>query len=283
MILKTDTLNVTIDGVIFRSSPFKNPQYVLDEKAVEGFLDGVDVRRSETVRPNQWGDFYEPSLLGSRHISLTGSAIARNPAELLQMRDGFVSLFRGGQYREISIQNSVGKRYMMVALESQPSWVQKLDSVAVWKLDLYAPDPRMYGEIMSIQITDNTIKGGIDYPMDYPLDYGGEIKVQTLAVTNNGNTESYPVFKVTGNYLSGFSISDTTGRTLKFDGIVTNSAPVIIDNAAGTATQNGTDVTTLLSRRDWISVPAGGSLQPFFIPTVDGVGWCDIMYRDTWI
>lgn len=283
MIIKNDVLNIMIDGTIFRSSPFKNPQFVFDEKAVEGFLDGVDIRRSETVRPNQWGDFYEPALLGSRHMSLTGTAIANDPIQLMQMRDEFVSLFANGEYREISIQNSAGTRYSTVTVESQPSFVQKLDNIAVWKLDLYAPDPRMYGGINKIIITDSTIKGGVDFPMDYPLDYGGATKVQVYAVENGGNTMAYPVFQVVGSYLSGFSITDTTGRVLKFDGIVTNSAPVIIDNAAGTATQNGNDVTTLLSRRDWISIPAGGSIQPFFIPTMDGVGWCDIMYRDTWI
>lgn len=283
MILSKDVLNITIDGTVFRSSPFQNPQFVLDEKALEGFLDGVGVKRSETTRPNQWGDFSEPSLLNSRHMTLTGTAIASSTEQLMQMRDEFTALFRGGAYREISIQNSVDTRYTTVAIEGQPSFVQKLDSVAIWKLDIYAPDPRLYGLHRNVIITDSTITGGLDYPMDYPLNYGGGTKVQAIAIENNGNTESWPTFTVTGNFLDGFSITNNNGKYLTYRGVVTMQSPITIDTASGTATQNGTDVTVGLSQRDWFSIPPGGSIQPLFLPTVDGVGWCDILYRDTWI
>lgn len=283
MILSKDVLNITIDGTIFRSSPFQNPQFVLDEKALEGFLDGVSVKRSEVSRPNQWGDFSEPSLLNSRHMTLTGTAVANSTEQLIQMRDEFTALFRGGAYREISIQNSVGTRYCTVTIDGQPSFVQKLDTVAIWKLDIYAPDPRLYGLPKSVQITDSTVSGGIDYPMDYPVNYGGGVKVQAVIIENNGNTESWPKFVVTGNFMEGFSVTDNNGKFLTYDGIVTMQSPVTIDTASGTSTQNGNDTTTRLSRRDWFSIPAGGSIQPLFLPTLDGVGWCDIMYRDTWI
>lgn len=283
MILSKDVLNITIDGTIFRSSPFQNPQFVLDEKALEGFLDGVSVKRSDTVRPNQWGDFSEPSLLNSRHMSLTGTAIANTTAQLMQMRDEFTGLFRGGAYREIAIQNSVDTRYTTIAIEGQPSFIQKLDTVAIWKLDIYAPDPRLYGLHRNVQITDSTITGGIDYPLDYPMNYGGETKIQAIAIENNGNTEAWPIFTVTGNFMEGFSITDDNGKFLTYEGVVTMQSPVTIDSAAGTATQNGTDITSSLSRRDWFSIPPKGSIRPLFLPTLDGVGWCDIMYRDTWI
>jgi hypothetical protein len=283
MILKNDDLFVTIGDTIFRGKQYLKPQFVFDPDALQGFFDGVNVKRNETTRPNQWGDFREPGLLGARHLALTGAAVADSTEQLLEMRDEFTSLLAHGEYKEIAVQNSVETRYITVALEGSPSWVQKGDSVAVWKLDLYAPDPRMYGPKLGIQITDSTISGGTDYPLDYPVDYGGDTKVVAVALTNRGNTYSWPVFKVTGDFYQGFSITDNAGKIITYDGVVTMSAPVTIDTGAGTAIQSGVDKSSLLSRRDWFYIPPKSTIQPLFLPKLDAAGWCDIIYRDTWI
>jgi hypothetical protein len=283
MILKNDRLLVQIEGTIFQSSRTGTRQFVLDENALQGFHDGVNVKRDDTVRPNQWGDFREPGLFGSRHLTISGTAVATNTSELMSMRDEFMGLLNQGEYREILVQNSVGNRYITVGLEGSPSWVQKLDHIALWKLELYAPDPRMYGPPQGFQITDTTINGGIDYPMDYPLDYGGATKVQVIAMHNNGNTDSWPVFIVTGNFFKGFHITNNSGKIITYEGIVSLRDPVTIDTGSGTATQSGSDRSTMITRRDWFSIPPGGSIQPMFYPIEDSVGWCDIIYRDTWI
>lgn len=283
MILTNDNLFVIIENTIFRSSRTGNRQFIFDESALQGFLDGINVKRSEVSRAAQWGDFEETSLFAARHLTLTGTAVASNPAELLSMRDEFTGLLNAGEYREIVIQNSVETRYIRVGLDGSPSWVQKLDNVAIWKIELYAPDPRMYGPIQGFQITDTTINGGIDYPLDYPVNYGGSVKVQAVAMTNRGNTESWPIFRVTGDFFSGFHITNNAGSIVTFEGVVTMSSPVTIDMAAGTATQGGIDKSTMLTRRDWFYIPPGGSVQPMFFPIMDAAGWCDIMYRDTWI
>lgn len=283
MILKNDRLLVKIEGTIFQSSRTGNRQFILDENALQGFHDGVNVKRDDTVRPNQWGDFKEPGLFGSRHLTISGTAVAQNTAELMGMRDEFMGLLNQGEYREILVQNSVGNRYITVGLEGSPSWVQKLDHVALWKLELYAPDPRMYGPVQGFQITDTTITGGIDYPMDYPLDYGGSTKIQAIAMSNSGNTDAWPVFTVVGDFFSGFHITNNAGSIITYEGVVTMTDPVVIDTASGSAVQGGVDKSSSLSRRDWFSIPPGGSIQPMFFPIVDAVGWCDIMYRDTWI
>lgn len=284
MILKNDDLFVTINNTIFRGKQHLKPQFVFDPDALQGFFDGVGVKRSDTSRPNQWGDFREPGLLNSRHMTMSGAAVAENPAQLLAMRDEFTSLLIHGEFQEISVQNVTETRYITVTLDGTPSWVQKGDTVAVWKLDLYAPDPRMYGRTLGLQITDSTISGGIDYPLNYPMNYGGGTKlVQALTMTNNGNTHSWPKFMVTGNFFEGFTVTDNAGNFITYDGVVTMSAPVTIDTGTGTAMQGGSDKSSLLSRRDWFSIPPGQTIQPSFLPKLDSVGWCDIIYRDTWI
>lgn len=283
MILQYDHLFVTIENTIFRSSKTDFGQFIFDPDALQGFFDGVGVKRNDTVRPNQWGDFSEPGLLGPRRLTLTGTAVATSPQQLLQMRDELMGLLIDGEYREISVQNSVDTRYISVTLEATPSWVQKLDTVAVWKLELYSPNPRMYGPERSVQITDGTINGGIDFPLSYPLNFGGPIKVQAVSLSNNGNTTSWPVFKVTGDFFAGFQITDGLNSFIKYDGMVTDTAPVLIDTGRGMALQNGVDKSTHISRRDWFGIPPKSSISPIFLPTQDAFGWCDIMYRDTWI
>jgi hypothetical protein len=283
MILKQDDLVVTINNTIIRAKKYINPQFVFDPDALQGFYDGVSPKRTEERRPNQWGDFSEPSLLNGRMLTLTGAAIANSPQQLHDMRDEFTGLLIDGVYTEIQVQNSSNSRYLKVTLGGAPAWVQKTDTTAIWKLDLYAPDPRIYGTLRRIQLTDNIDDGGIDYSWDYPLNYGGTIIRQSFAIQNDGNTDSWPIFIVTGDFNGGFTIGNNAGKLIKYEGIVTTAAPVIIDTAAGTATQNGINQSTSLSRRDWFSIPAKQSIQPLFSPSQNTFGWCDIIYRDTWI
>jgi hypothetical protein len=283
MILQRDILNLTIGSTVFRSSPYMNPQFVFDDNALVGFYDGVNVKRTEAVRPNQWGDFSEPGLFGPRTLTLTGTAVADSALQLHEMRDEFTSLLAHGGYEEIEIENASGHRYLTVALSGSASWVQKIDTAAVWKLELYAPDPRMYGPQRIAQISDGASFGGLNFPLSYPLSFGGPVTQPALTIENNGNTESWPVFVVTGEYHSGFKIWDGLNNFINYDGIVTNQSPVKIDTLRGTATQDGVDKSTLLSRRDWFSIPPNSSISPRFLPVQGASGWCDIMYRDTYI
>lgn len=283
MFLKNDDLFITINDLIFRSHMHINPQLLFDPDAVVGFYDGVNVKRPSTSKPNQWGDFQETGFFDNRKLTLTGTAVADNAEQLLELRDKFVMIISPDEYVEIAIKNSTETRYITVTLDDQPSWVQKVDNAAVWKLDLYAPDPRMYGPIRSEQITDSTVSGGIDYAMSYPLDYGGGVREQAFQLVNNGNTDSWPKFIVTGDFFQGFNITNNAGKIITYNGVVTMSAPVTIDTGAGTAVQNGIDKSNSLSRRDWFSIAPKSSLQPLFLPIQDGNGWCDIIYRDTWV
>jgi hypothetical protein len=283
MILTKDILNVTIGKTVFRSSPFQNPQFVLDDNALTGFYDGVNIKRTEAPRPNQWGDFPEPALLGPRTLVLTGTAVANTPQQLHDMRDEFTSLLVDGGYSEIAIQNLSDTRYISVSLGQNPSWVPKIDTAAVWKLELYAPDPRIYSYPKIQKVTDGTIGGGLNYPVAYPMNYGGSTQLQAVTIYNDGNSPSWPVFTVTGNFFTGFEITDGLNSVIRYDSAVTMQAPVIIDTAKGSAMQMGADNSRYLSRRDWFSIPPKSSIQPKFVPFQDAAGWCDIMYRDTWI
>lgn len=286
MILSHDFLNVTIKGVTFRSAPNTKAarDFFLDSAALVGWDDGVGARRQVTQRPVTNGDFPDIATMAARSLTLTGTARANTPQDLHAMRDQLMGLLSDGQYTQIAVQNSAGTRYATVGQDNTPSWVQHADTFASFKLDLFQPDPRIYGEQHMISIYGApTAAAGLDYTLTYPLDYHTAVSQQTQYIFNNGNADAWPVFTVAGNFYGGFTITDNLGHKITYMGDASLYASVVIDTAAGTATQGGQDRSTLLTSRDWFSVPAGGSIQPSFNPVNGATGWCDIIYRDTWL
>jgi hypothetical protein len=284
MYLKTDKIVVTIKKMVFRSGKTTAyGQYILDPTAIVGWTDGTSVRRDATVRPVSSGDFMEPYTLSSRLISLSGTAIAKTASELQVMRDNLMGLFAPGEYAEMTVQTTASTRYAVVGLEGSISWTIQTDNVAVFKIDVYAPDPYIYGDTRSFQTGSYQRTGGILYPIKYPMDFNLGTLNTAQTIKNNGNAEAWPVFKVIGDYYSGFTITDNVGSVVRYTGMVTMTAPVFVDMGRGTATQNGVDKTTLVTSREWFSIPPGGTISPRFTPIQNGSGWCDIIYRDTWI
>lgn len=284
MYLKDESLVVEFDGRLqVRHEHTATPQFVLDPTALTGFFDGPGTKRDTTSRPVAWGDFKEPAYKHGRLMSVTGTAIANNAVELQLLRDDFVSLYSDGGYGEMRVLNSAGVRYMYVGVEGTPRWEVQYDNVATFKLDLYAPDPRMYGPEFRALITDRISTGGLDFPLDFPVDFAGpQVHIATTAA-NYGNVDAWPKFVVTGDYFFGFEITNGSSKVVRYEGMVSRSSPVTIDMGAGTAIQNGVDKSNLLTRRDWFPIPPNSSIQPVFHPIQDAFGWCDIIYRDTWI
>lgn len=285
MFLKNDIIVVTIKDVTMRS--FKaaglQNQYVLDPTAIVGWMDGTAVRRDATARPTSHGDFSDKATMSARVISLTGTAIAGSPGELQDLRDRLIGALSDGKYSSISVETKAGTRYATVGLEGTPQWTRLTDTAASYKIDLYAPDPYIYSAEKKTVAGAASVQGGLAFPLAYPINYN-IIGVDTTQVVQNlGNSAAYPKFVVTGDFLSGFSVTDNLGNWVKFDGMVTFSSPVTIDMGRGVALQNNVDKTTLVSRRDWFAIPPKSTVQPVFIPTQNGSGWCDIIYRDTWI
>jgi hypothetical protein len=257
-------------------------QFNFDPTAFSGWTDGVAVRRPDAPRPKGHGDFVEKATLASRLISLQGVAFADSSYALKVMRDRMIGIFSDAQYTSLAVQFG-DIRYSTVGLEGKPSWVPTTDLSASWKLDLYAPDPYIYGEEQTVQTGANVSKGGLAFPLSYPLDYQivGNDTAQTI--TNKGNAKAWPHFKIIGDFYSGFTITDNLGNKITYNGVVTKQSPVVIQTDTGVALQNGVDKSTFLSDRGWFYIPPFSTIQPSFTPIQNGSGWCDVVFHDTWI
>jgi hypothetical protein len=286
MYLKTDRIIATIKNLNFRSYKVgTGGQFILDPTALTGWDDGTNVRRDATVRPVSNGDFVEPYTFSARLIALSGTAVATSRGELQRMRDALTGMLADGEYAELRIETGAAVRYAVVGLENKVEWVQQLDNVAVFRVEFYAPDPHIYGaeRIVTLGATSEA-GGGLNYPLRYPLNYNA-LNVQDLTppLTNSGNAKAWPRFKITGDYYSGFTLTDGRDRKIVFNGTVSRSAPVEIDMGKGTAIQSGIDKTVMVSQRDWFSLLPGETLRPEFRPHQSASGWCDIIIRDTFI
>lgn len=285
MYLKTDKIIAQIGSLTMRSSRSGvGNDFILDPTAVLGWTDGTLARRPKTERVTSHGDFSDTGTMAAREISFSGTAVAKSVGDLHAMRDLFTGVLADGSYGTLSVENNAGKRYATVGLEGTSSWVQMTDTVAVWKINFYAPDPRVYGARRTTTVKAFSNRGGLTYPLQYPINYNIDPEAaQSVVVENRGNSRAWPIVVVTGDYFSGFEFKDNFGRGVIWNGSVSLSSPVTVDMAAGTAIQAGVDKSYLFTKRNWSFVDPGKQMVPDFIPLQSGSGWCDIIIRDTWI
>lgn len=283
MYLQTDKIVATIGNIVMRSYPTPNPQYLLDPTAVVGWADGVDARRTTTPRVISDGDFPEKGYHASRYISFTGTAIADDATSLHKMRDDLIGAIKPEVLTQMSFEDITGLRFANVTLAAKVSWVQQTDTFAIFKVDLYAPDPKIYGPVRKFSLPARGAGGGLKYGLKFPLSYNVPKDGQPLYISNAGNVLSWPIFVVTGDYPSGFSITDNAGNYITYGGPVTMTDPVILSSATGSATQGGNDRSTMLKQRQWFPIKPNTTIQPTFIPYAFSTGWCDILFTDTWV
>lgn len=275
------------------------PKLVFDPDALVGLDSIPSMRRDNTPRPTSHGIFAERGYTDGRLMTLTGQAISESPEQLQDLRDLLASYLNTGDLITINFRKSTEalSRTAQGYLEGDLDWTRMFDTYATWKFNLICPDPRLYGtkeKTAQVLSSDTSIRAGIQYKMRYPITYTrGRTPPKMTTITNVGNSEAYPKFEVPGpNY--GFTIKDNKARIITFNGSTAKGDSVIVDTYKGTAIRNKSDVSYLLTRRDWITIPPkqkGGSIQVSIDysdtnPLVDVVEETLVMnvrYRDTWI
>lgn len=284
MYLQNDQMVATIGGATFRTfNGPSNPQFVFDPDGLNDFWESATTRRDDTVYPNGWGNFREPTRRGTVTFTISGTARADTPRELMDLRDLLMGICNDGAYKEFVVTTSSGiRRSRNVTLEGTPKWVQHHDTFALFQISFYSPEPYLYGDSKEIILGEGQQPGGLAFPLSFPLNFGGPVKAQVVTMENAGNTPAWPKFIITGNLDFGFKLDDNRGNQIVYNGMVTTQSPVTLDMAKGTAIQNNQDRSTLLGYREWFSIPAKGSIRPTFEVIQAGTGWATGYFRDTW-
>lgn len=194
-------------GVQFESVPRdRNRAYVVTTWS--GIDEGVPVRREQTTRPGAHGAFNAPGYLDARVVGMSGHIIAPTPEQLLNMARRLTGLLADGSTgrldllgeREVHLQVGLAAQTMVTVRGNDPR-------VADFQIQLWAPDPRMYGPMR-----------------DYA---GGE------GAANYGNFPARPTLVVSGTSAGGYTVTGPGGRRVVVTKALAAGAPHEIDFARG--------------------------------------------------
>ena len=132
--------------------------------------------------------------------------------------------------------------------------------------------------------------GGLSYGasntgLTYPLSYGAVSDGATvMRLPNQGTSRAYPTYTLNGEWPNGCTLRLACGgraSTLAFGEAIHTGAPVLLDTHSRTATMGGVDVTSKMSQRGWMTIPAGSALTVNL--ATPGAGWVTCESRDTYI
>lgn len=226
----------------------------------DGWINGPGVRRSKTPRLWAHGDFTERGWRTGRLITLTGHIRTSTRAEAAAFTDRLAEQFAEGSFGRFTFDDpDLGSRWAEVALESEPkaNWSQptRID----WQLELYAADPRKYGQKTAGSTGVPGDGGGLGYDLytigsTGVLDYGAAGSPGTVNLTNTGTADTPTVHIITGACPLGFSITEIgTGRRLVYAGAVIPGQVIRLDSADGSVTlDDDGDRSAQLVRREWV-------------------------------
>jgi hypothetical protein len=134
-----------------------------------------------------------------------------------------------------------------------------------YSLDIVAVDPFRYGDADQVTTGLPTPGTGHTWPMVWPISWGTPGNPGRLTLTNPGTAVAWPIFQIQGGVQDGFELEEVgTGRVIRFDQTVLVGSTVELNPRVGTVFVDGVSRSTFLTRRDWFSIPPGGTTQVQF-------------------
>lgn len=263
-------IEVTWRGVTFSSDPAAADWI----DSLEGWEDR-ESRREVVPRAGAHGTMGSAPLATGRTVRMSG--LWRDPGERDRKLAEYSALFAltddvDAPAEDLTI--TLAGRTL-----SAPVWVTRyateLDlwgpGYFRWRVEFQSDDWLRYGSPVSAHALFPQRTAGLVWPLfpDGVLDFGSPSASNRLVLSNAGNAAAAVQHEVTGPVdAAGFEIVDVgTGRRLVFEGAVAAGSRVLLDGVTGQVLADGLyDRGDVLTRRDWVRVPPGGSVQFAFVP-----------------
>lgn len=150
-----------------------------------------------------------------------------------------------------------------------------------WSVSLYSDDPYRYGPARSVNVSMQTAGTGMSFPMSFPMSFGSFVDA-SVVLTNQGSVPAYPVITVYIDDPAGFAL-DLGGRVVEVEYPVSPSAPVTVDMRGKVTASGGGNITSAAIRKEWGSVPGGGSATLTLTSRQGVPGYAVASIRDTYI
>lgn len=229
---------------------------------LDGWFSPAGTRREGTSRLWAHGTFSERGWRDQRLISLGGHIFTNTRTEAANMTDTLSAALADGTAGQFIVEDTdLGRRAATVYITGTPtvSWDGNLD--IFFAIDMVAPDPRKYGDLLSVSTLAAAPGGGLVMDLftgtnEGVLDFGGAGIPGTATLENIGTAETAPTFTVTG-YAPGFTITNvTTGARLIYSETIAAGQSITINAADGSVLLDGyADRSAYLTRREWTLIP----------------------------
>lgn len=210
--------------------------YTIGRDGIRGLLaGGAGFRRQDNARPSNHGDFSAPSYRTGRRVSWEGDILTDSPSEQEHAIRRLEGAAADGSLSRVTFASDQGSLWGMFGADSEVDTnIEVYGSVARYRLEMYAPNPRLFGEVR---------------------DYGAGVPA-----VNYGNFEALPRLMV-GAGSGGYTVTGPSGRTIV--AVTPPTAAHYIDfMAGGMFTGAGVRIAGAMTTfRDWVIPPGMPSVS----------------------
>lgn len=244
--------------------------------------------KTEFVERNGATGSYETQeqLFSSKTVVMYFHVLGENRLEIVNLYNFFNRLAAEPSKLRVSDDGHdtfVEKAYLTTAMPA--TFLDKGGTVVV---TAQIPNPVRYSQVeQRVQLNASARSGAFEYDVEYPIDYGNDDGPSASgSVANAGTFDTAPVVTVEGRISGGFTLLGPNGRVIVYRGEVYPGTPVIVDCKRRVVLVNGQNVTPRLTRREWFSIPAGGSVTVTLTTEQDlatGQAWATLAARDAYI
>ena len=259
---------------------------------IEGWHGSAGIRRNQTDKLWQHGQFSERGYKTARVITLGGHIETQTRAEAAQLVDTLAAIMGDGELGTFTVNDvDQGTRWAPVQLEGavEIDWDSGLEIDVT--VDMSSPDPWKYGLAASYTTPKAAPGGGLDndpslFNTDTDvLDFGDAGDAGLIVIQNTGTAPAPLIISAAGYWpASGWTMTEVnTGRRLVYAAANIAEDFVRLDSSDGTVLLNGlSDRSINLTVREWPELTpgqntflfeAGSDAYPLFTITAAPAWW----------
>jgi len=258
--------------------------------SIQGLEDLPGLRTQDDIRGYSDGMFTGRDFLNGRSVviqlEIMNDASNTMFTYLNQLKSYLISQQSGTSVLQFIIPNRgtqrlnarVRKRHITI----DPTYTY---GKAIATVEFFCPDPRIYNDTQTSTVFTPAAGTGRTYPRVYPLLYNASTGSpgNQQALTNNGNTTTYPVATIVGPVVNP-SFYSTTGGTLTVNATLTASDTVTIDTDMKSILFNGSTARNLLANGStWFALDPGTTTLGLTCSSYTAGATMTVTYRDAYL
>ena len=215
--------------------------------STDGLWDSPDTKGQSVDRENADGEYDLPIYNAARVATFTGRIIAKSHEDMHQ-----AGLFLRGPMRgRLQVAGHGPTQWGDAKRNGRIKFTPVTDRIAQWQVPLLLPDPALYGDRHTYDLTPNV----------------------AVNAFHRGNYAAQPIVQVNGPLTGGFTITHPGGLYTAL-GDLGAGGWVRVDFATGRLRLNGNDRSDLVTRADLFKIQPGNNAS---VKISKGTGYVEVL------